>query len=161
VINVNLGPHFPSGLLVVQDGANDPQVLAEDDGELENISTNFKFVPWQNVARAFPTPLMIDPVTFNPRGTVDRQIALLVDDVRRLVLDGALDAKDARKLLHALDKAGDFAARGKYRPAQEQIDQFIKSVAQLVRKREIRAAEAGSLIVYATSLRAYLCALGH
>lgn len=67
LLNVALGPGFPSGLLVVQDGANDPQFVTQDDEELENRSTNFKFVPWENVANAFPEPLLIDPTSFNPR----------------------------------------------------------------------------------------------
>ncbi|MBD2104712.1 phytase [Leptolyngbya sp. FACHB-261] len=67
LINVPLGPQYPFGLLVVHDGANDPQVVAADDGELENTSTNFKFVGWQDVANAFPEPLEIDPNSFDPR----------------------------------------------------------------------------------------------
>lgn len=66
VINVPLGSQFPSGLLVVQDGSNDPAVVAED-GDLENVSTNFKFVPWENVANAFPNKLKIDTTSFNRR----------------------------------------------------------------------------------------------
>ena len=69
VINVPLGRAFPYGLLVVQDGANDPQVVVQDDEELENISTNFKLVPWEEVATAFPTPLQIDPEGYDPRGS--------------------------------------------------------------------------------------------
>ncbi|WP_044290951.1 phytase [Rivularia sp. PCC 7116] len=57
VINVPLGEEFPNGLLVVQDGANDPQNAVEDEEELENNSTNFKFVPWDEVANAFENPL--------------------------------------------------------------------------------------------------------
>jgi myo-inositol-hexaphosphate 3-phosphohydrolase len=60
VTNVPLGPNYPFGLFVTQDGSNDPAVLVEDDGELENVSTNFKFVPWENIANAFPTALQID-----------------------------------------------------------------------------------------------------
>lgn len=67
VINVPLGRAFPYGLLVVQDGANDPQVLIQDDEQLENISTNFKLVPWEDVANAFPDPLLIDPQGYDPR----------------------------------------------------------------------------------------------
>jgi 3-phytase/alkaline phosphatase D len=67
VINVPLGSQFPSGLMVVQDGANQPQVVAQDDQELENISANFKFVPWENVANAFPDQLAIAPDSFDPR----------------------------------------------------------------------------------------------
>jgi 3-phytase/alkaline phosphatase D len=67
VVNVNLGPRYPSGLLVVQDGANDPQHVVQDEEELENNSTNFKFVPWEHVATAFDPPLIIDPVSANPR----------------------------------------------------------------------------------------------
>ena len=59
VINLNLGPAFPMGLLVVQDGDDDPKVLEEDDGELENIATSFRFVPWENIAQAFPTPCCV------------------------------------------------------------------------------------------------------
>lgn len=67
LINVPLGDAFPSGLLVVQDGANDPQVVVADDEELENHSTNFKFVPWETVANAFAQPLIIDTESYQPR----------------------------------------------------------------------------------------------
>ncbi len=74
VINVPLGSQFPSGLVVVQDGANEPQVVAQDDGELENISTNFKFVPWENVANAFPDQLAIAPGSFDPRNPTPQSL---------------------------------------------------------------------------------------
>jgi 5'/3'-nucleotidase SurE len=67
VINVPLGEEFPNGLLVLQDGANDPQNAVEDDEELENNSTNFKFVPWDGVANAFDNHLKIDTTSYNPR----------------------------------------------------------------------------------------------
>jgi len=67
VINVPLGSQFPSGLLVTHDGSNEPAFLVEDDGELENASANFKFVPWENVANAFAEPLEIDTTSFDPR----------------------------------------------------------------------------------------------
>ncbi|MGF1493134.1 MAG: phytase [Microcoleaceae cyanobacterium] len=65
--NVALGSTFPDGLFVVHDGANDPQSVVEDDEELENNSTNFKFVPWDSVANAFPDPLLIDTTSYDPR----------------------------------------------------------------------------------------------
>ena len=67
IINTPLGPDFPFGLLVVQDGANDPQNVVEDEEELENNSTNFKFVPVEDVANAFDVPLVLDPASFDPR----------------------------------------------------------------------------------------------
>ncbi|MBT9314567.1 phytase [Leptothoe spongobia] len=67
VINVPVGSAFPNGLLVLQDGANDPQNVVEDDEELENNSTNFKFVPWESVAGAFENPLDIDTTSYDPR----------------------------------------------------------------------------------------------
>lgn len=67
VLNVNLGPGFASGVLVVQDAANDPQFVVQNEGVLENRSTNFKFVPWENVANAFSPPLHIEPTGFDPR----------------------------------------------------------------------------------------------
>lgn len=67
VVNVALGSQFPNGLLVVHDGSNEPQNVELDDDEVQNFNTNFKFVPWENVANAFPTPLLIDPTSYNPR----------------------------------------------------------------------------------------------
>ncbi|MBD2152194.1 phytase [Pseudanabaena sp. FACHB-1277] len=67
VINVPLGANFPFGAFITQDGSNNPAVLVEDDGELENISSNFKFVPFENIANAFATPLTIDTASYNPR----------------------------------------------------------------------------------------------
>ncbi|NJN02523.1 MAG: phytase [Leptolyngbyaceae cyanobacterium SL_1_1] len=67
VISTPLGSAFPFGLMIVQDGANDPQVVVQDDEELENVSTNFKFVPWESVANAFPNPLDIAPGSYDPR----------------------------------------------------------------------------------------------
>ncbi len=67
VLNIALGDRFPYGLMVVQDGANDPQMIYQDDEELENWVANFKFVPWERIAR--PMGLRIDPEAFNPRGT--------------------------------------------------------------------------------------------
>ncbi|BCL37973.1 phytase [Nostoc sp. MS1] len=63
VVNVSLGPNFPNGLFITQDGSNDPATIV--DGE--NISSNFKFVPWENIANAFPNPLTIDTASYNPR----------------------------------------------------------------------------------------------
>ncbi|MBD2108086.1 phytase [Nodosilinea sp. FACHB-13] len=67
VTNVALGSAFPNGLLVVQDGANDPQNVIEDGEQLENNSTNFKFVDWAVVANAFESALDIDADSFDPR----------------------------------------------------------------------------------------------
>ena len=67
VINVPLGSNFPFGAFITQDGSNDPAVLVDDDGELANISSNFKFVPFENIANAFSTPLKIDTTSFDPR----------------------------------------------------------------------------------------------
>ncbi len=67
VINLPLGNKYPFGLMVVQDGANEPQFVAENDEEIENRSTNFKFVPWENVANGFDVPLDIDTSSFDPR----------------------------------------------------------------------------------------------
>lgn len=67
VTNVALGSAFPNGLLVVQDGANDPQNVIEDGEQLENNSTNFKFVDWAMVANAFDAALDIDTESFDPR----------------------------------------------------------------------------------------------
>lgn len=71
VINVPLGPLFPFGALLVQDGANDPQNVVENDDELENNATNFKFVRWEDLAGAFEQPLIIDTQSFDPRNPMN------------------------------------------------------------------------------------------
>ncbi|MDY7005925.1 MAG: phytase [Cyanobacteriota bacterium] len=76
VINVPLGNNYPNGLLVVQDGANKPEAVLQDpeDGEIQNFNTNFKFIPWENVANAFEEPLEIDRFSYNPRQISDSLI---------------------------------------------------------------------------------------
>ncbi|MFN6469700.1 MAG: phytase [Nostoc sp. SerVER01] len=70
VVNVPLGPNFPFGLFVTQDGSNEPGKIVSDEGEEENISSNFKLVPWENIANALPTPLNIDTTSYDPRNPV-------------------------------------------------------------------------------------------
>ncbi len=60
---------LPYAFVTQGDGNQVAQLLLEDDDELENISSNFKLVPWQNVARKFSPPLLIDPQFFHPRKT--------------------------------------------------------------------------------------------
>lgn len=68
VLNIPLGDRFPNGVLIVQDGNNQPAVLVEDDGELENVSTNLKFLDWADIANSFDPPILIDPTGYSPRG---------------------------------------------------------------------------------------------
>jgi myo-inositol-hexaphosphate 3-phosphohydrolase/phosphodiesterase/alkaline phosphatase D-like protein len=63
VINLPLGPNFPFGLFVTQDGDNLPATIADD----ENINTNFKLVPWENIVNALPDALTIDTTSYDPR----------------------------------------------------------------------------------------------
>lgn len=67
VVNVPVGRGFSRGLLVVQDGNNDPALLVDDDGEIENVNSNFKFVRWDDVAKSFATPLIVDTRSYDPR----------------------------------------------------------------------------------------------
>ena len=66
VINLPLGPNFPYGVFITQDGANDPATIVSG----ENISSNFKLVPWENIANALPNPLKIDTTSYDPRNPV-------------------------------------------------------------------------------------------
>ncbi|MDW8202363.1 MAG: phytase, partial [Cyanobacteriota bacterium SKYGB_h_bin112] len=47
---------FTQGLLVVHDGNDKPGFIVNANGEIENVATNFKYVPWQNVAGTFVPP---------------------------------------------------------------------------------------------------------
>ncbi|MEH1832597.1 MAG: phytase [Nostoc sp.] len=79
VINVPLGPNFPFGLFVTQDGSNEPAKTI--DGE--NVNSNFKLVPWENIANAFPKSLNIDTTSYNPRNPV-AQPKLTIYDFKNL-----------------------------------------------------------------------------
>jgi 3-phytase len=60
-----MGFPFQSGLLVVHDGQNTPEVFDGEGGVRTN--TNFKFMQWEDVARAFDPPLLIDRHRWDPR----------------------------------------------------------------------------------------------
>ncbi|MDD1462208.1 phytase, partial [Dolichospermum sp. ST_sed2] len=66
VINLPLGPNFPFGVFITQDGSNDPATIVNN----ENISSNFKLVPWENIANVFPKALNIDTSSYDPRNPV-------------------------------------------------------------------------------------------
>jgi 3-phytase len=67
VLNVPLGDTFPNGILIVQDGQNEPFVEVEDEGEIEIVSANFKYVDWAKVANVFDPPLKIDTTSYQVR----------------------------------------------------------------------------------------------
>ena len=74
VTNVPLGEDYPAGLLVVQDGSNEPAVVFADpsDGEIQNFNTNFKYVSLIDFAEIFPNLPPYDPNAFDPRNPEDR-----------------------------------------------------------------------------------------
>ena len=57
-------PGFAQGVLVVHDG--------ENDGSVTPANTNFKLVPWENVAGAFTPALAVTPSSHDPRAPVNR-----------------------------------------------------------------------------------------
>jgi len=69
IINVSLGDAFPYGLLVVQDGSNEPSVVFQDpeDGEVQNFNANFKYIDWADIVANFNGDLVIDTTSYNPR----------------------------------------------------------------------------------------------
>ena len=60
VISTGL-PGFEQGLFITQDGYND-DILSGDPE-----ASNFKYVPWERIARSFDPPLQIAPGAWNPR----------------------------------------------------------------------------------------------
>ncbi|MEO0835789.1 MAG: phytase, partial [Cyanobacteria bacterium J06642_3] len=69
VTNLPLGDKYPAGLLVVQDGSNEPEVVFRDpeDGEIQNFNTNFKFVSLADFSETFANLPPYDPTAFDPR----------------------------------------------------------------------------------------------
>ena len=58
VVNVPVGSAFPRGLFVTHDGENTPGAV-DSEGEPRE-DTNFKFVPWEDIAGVFARPLIVD-----------------------------------------------------------------------------------------------------
>ena len=54
-------PGFAQGLFITQDGYNDDFLSGDPE------ASNFKYVPWQRIARSFDPPLLIAPGAWNPR----------------------------------------------------------------------------------------------
>jgi 3-phytase len=156
VINVPLGSAFPYGLLVVQDGDNEPRVLVEDDGELENIATSFKFVPWQSVAGAFPSPLVVDTRSFNPRGTPVEQVDRLLADVAALAALGELSGSDAKNLQDQLKLTRTALQKDRVRVAILSLNAFELNVASLTLRHRLDVDIAISLGVAAEALETWL-----
>ena len=76
VTNIPLGEDYPAGLLVVQDGSNEPAVVFGDpeDGEIQNFNTNFKYVSLADFADVFPNLPPYDPNAFDPRNPETRTL---------------------------------------------------------------------------------------
>jgi 3-phytase len=89
VINLPLGPNFPFGLFVTQDGSNEPAKIVSDEGEEENINSNFKLVPWENIANAFPNSLTIDTSSYDPRHPVAQGNTILAGNGDDTMLGGS------------------------------------------------------------------------
>lgn len=80
-------PGFPQGALIVHDG--------ENDGSVSTRNTNFKLVPWEQIAGAWTPALAIAPSAFDPRAPINRlparfdSIARDADGTVRAGLSGA------------------------------------------------------------------------
>ncbi len=66
-----LGDAFPDGLLVTQDGSNEPQVVFgdPDDGEIQNFNVNFKLTDLADVVGRLDLPA--PDAAFDPRARVE------------------------------------------------------------------------------------------
>jgi myo-inositol-hexaphosphate 3-phosphohydrolase len=110
VLNVDLGPEFPCGLFVAQDTFNENQELKLDTtanpGLLDNTNSNFKLVPWDEIAETFSKEL-----DMNTKGWVPRRFALVVridyisSDIFSSFLLGEVSGRDAERFLYDLDEA--------------------------------------------------------
>ncbi len=93
-------PGFPQGVLIVHDG--------ENDGSVTTNNTNFKLVPWEEIAGALTPVLAITPSVFDPRAPANRlparfdSIARDADGTVRLGLSGATGS------VHRLEASADF-----------------------------------------------------
>ncbi len=106
-----MGKDYPAGLLVVQDGSNEPAVVFPDpeDGEIQNFNTNFKFVSLADFADIFPHLPQYDPSAFDPRNPQrrtfnpkeDRESSEDFSPVFGTIEDDTLDLTGGKNLVFA------------------------------------------------------------
>jgi len=120
VINVRLGDNFPRGLAVFQDGKNDPQAIVPDDEELENVSTNFKFVPWENIAKSFDEELDID-TSSDPR---THNMLIILD---LAIVEAEFD-NNYKETAEYLEDAKDELEKKRNRKAIKELRDFVGEV---------------------------------
>ena len=104
VINVPLGEDYPAGLLVVQDGSNEPAVVFGDpeDGEIQNFNTNFKYVSLADFEDLLPDLPPYDPNAFDPRNPVNRiEQSTGFDKVFGTIENDNLDISGAKNFVFA------------------------------------------------------------
>jgi hypothetical protein len=130
--------------------------MVEDEGELENIASNFKFVPWQSVARAFASPLIVDTRSFNPRGTPLEQVDRLLADVAALAQAGELRQSDAKNLRDQLKLARSALQKGRERLAILSLNAFQVQLASLTLRHRVDLDVALSLGFAAEALETWL-----
>lgn len=104
------------------------------------ISTNFKFVPWQNVASGFGDKLDIDPVSENPRGSAGDQLNLLKQDLVVLQGRSELTTQDANTLRVLLTKAGDALGDGNEKKTASILVDFRDETRRAREKKRISPA---------------------
>ena len=80
LVNTSVTPGSNGGVNATNrqggESANEPEAVLQDpeNGEIQNFNTNFKFIPWENVATGFEEPLEIDRFSYNPRQISDSLI---------------------------------------------------------------------------------------
>jgi len=117
-----LGEAFPNGLLVTQDGSNEPQVVFGDpeDGEIQNFDANFKFTDLGKVIDTLG--LAAGNAAFDPRDI--EAVLRLLDETEAGLDSGAVrartvefDAATTETTLFTLENGFGFAATGAGAPS--------------------------------------------
>ena len=57
VVNANFGGQFSQGVLIMQDGDNQPPKNAQAQSGAQRESTNFKYVAWADIAETLDLPV--------------------------------------------------------------------------------------------------------
>lgn len=112
-----------------------------DEEELENASTNFKFIPWKNVATSFDKNLLIDITSYSPRrNALGIRIMGLAYDVEGAVNAGGLTERHSRRLLlflKAAEKALDSNAIERVDGTRKKLHKFVGFIDRLVRNGKL------------------------
>ncbi|CAB9509433.1 3-phytase [Seminavis robusta] len=106
ITNVKLGPEFKCGVFIAADANNEDALIKNENGNLVNGNTNFKLVPFEELAEKLHYYLDVDTDSWDPRRfALVIWINCIAQDVYSALNENKLSGRDTESLLGYLNEA--------------------------------------------------------